>query len=99
MESQADLFPNLHNNFKVTQVIKRNGRIVSFNPEKITNAIFMAATKVGGNNREQAEQLTQKVLHAMNEIYSAGATPSVEEIQDIIEKMLIEKYVPNTTGK
>lgn len=89
-EDQLNLFPPPPPQLKVARVIKRNGRIVDFDPDKITNAIFQAALAVGGSDRGLAEKLTRKVLHAMNALYPAGATPSVEEIQDLIEKVLIE---------
>lgn len=90
MENQLSLFPAIPRTLKVKEVIKRNGRIVFFDPEKITNAIYKAAIHIGGKDRELAEQLTGKVLRTMNQIYPLGATPTVEEIQDIIEKVLIE---------
>lgn len=90
MEDQLNLFPNQERSYKFSRVIKRDGRIVTFDHEKITNAIYKAALEVGGSNRELAVELTGKVLKMMDEIYPPGATPSVEEIQDIIEKILIE---------
>jgi uridine kinase len=74
----------------INSIIKRNGSIVTFNPEKITNAIFKAVLSVGGQNRRQAESLTEKVLHTLNRIYKNDSIPTVEEIQDIVEKVLIE---------
>lgn len=75
---------------KISQIIKRNGRIVTFDPGKITNAIFKAAVKVGGANRQQAIKLTHKTIQMMGEIYPTNTALSVEEIQDIVEKVLIE---------
>ena len=43
-----------------TEIRKRDGRIVPFNEEKITDAIFKAAQAVGGENRKIAESLTNK---------------------------------------
>lgn len=90
MEDQLHFSIHIPKHFKVSQIIKRDGRVVSFNPEKITNAIYKAAVGVGGSNRELAVSLTEKTLKMMNQIYPAGSTPTVEEIQDIIEKALIE---------
>ncbi|MBU1704271.1 MAG: hypothetical protein KJ922_02820, partial [Nanoarchaeota archaeon] len=36
----------------ITQIRKRDGRIVEYVPEKITNAIFKAAQSVGGSDRQ-----------------------------------------------
>lgn len=90
MEDQLNLFPSLGESFKVTRVIKRDGSTAGFDREKITNAIFKAAVGVGGRNLELARRLTQKVIRSMNEVFPAGSVPTVEEIQDIVEKVLIE---------
>jgi len=90
MDKQLTLFPGEKESFKVAKVIKRNGRIVAFDREKIANAIFKAAIEVGGSNRERPVKLAEKVIRMMNHLYPAGTIPSVEEIQDIIEKVLIE---------
>lgn len=90
MDDQLTLFPTSLDSYKVNHVIKRNGRMVSFDREKITNAIYKAVVEVGGRNRSQTIRLTDRVLHMMNRMYREGATPTVEEIQDIIEKVLIE---------
>ena len=42
---------------KITHVIKRNGAVVPFTPERITNAIYRAAVAVGGRDRKTAEEL------------------------------------------
>lgn len=71
-------------------IIKRNGVIVPFKSDLITDAIFKAALAVGGTDRKIAEQLTEKAILLLNEMYPAGATPSVEDVQDTVEKVLIE---------
>ncbi|MBI4395526.1 MAG: response regulator SirA, partial [Elusimicrobia bacterium] len=88
-ENQLYLFHAPERN-KISHIIKRDGRVVAFNRMKIVNAIYKAALSVGGENRELAELLADKVLKQINQIYPAGATPSVEEVQDLIEKILIE---------
>lgn len=71
-------------------VIKRSGAIVPFNPERITNVIYRAAVAVGGRDKEKAEELGKKVIAALEEKYEEGYKPHIEEIQDIVEKILIE---------
>jgi uridine kinase len=71
-------------------VIKRSGAIVPFNPERIANVIYRAAVSVGGRDKEKAGELAQQVIAVMNETFEEGYKPHVEEIQDIIEKVLIE---------
>ncbi|MCS7184578.1 MAG: ATP cone domain-containing protein [bacterium] len=86
---EETLFP-IKESFKIKYVVKRDGRIVKFQKDKITDSIFRAAVEVGGSDRKKAEELTEKVIALMNEMYPQGAKPSVEEIQDIIEKVLVE---------
>jgi len=47
------------------QIKKLDGRIVDFDPEKITNAIFKAANAVSGKDRLTAEKLTKQVVEAV----------------------------------
>ena len=71
-------------------VRKRNGMIVPFDRKKIAKAIFKAAQEVGGRDLELAEHLTDEVLlYLYSE--SGHKLPQVEEIQDAIEKVLIER--------
>jgi ribonucleoside-triphosphate reductase (formate) len=74
----------------VTKVQKRNGEIVDFNGAKIKDAIFAAAQSVGGKDEMKASRLAKIVVDIINETYRAGI-PSVEDIQDIVEKVLIEE--------
>ncbi|PIO00442.1 ribonucleoside triphosphate reductase [archaeon CG10_big_fil_rev_8_21_14_0_10_43_11] len=73
----------------VTQVRKRDGRIVDFDKEKITNAIFNAAQAVGGKDRQLASMIANHVERAVLEQFE-DTIASVEEIQDLVEKILIE---------
>ena len=75
---------------KITHVIKRTGAIVPFNQERITNAIYRAAVAVGGRDRSIAEGLSNQVVAMLEEKTPPGHTPTIEEIQDIVEKVLIE---------
>ncbi len=85
--SQNDRFPEKAI-FK--EIRKRDGRVVEFEPVKITDAIFKAVQAVGGSNREIAENLTWQVIRYLRETGYAGIVPAVEEIQDAVEKVLIE---------
>ncbi len=76
--------------YKFKNVIKRSGARVPFNPERIANVIYRAAVSVGGRDKEKAHELAQKVIELMNASFEEGYTPHVEEIQDIVEKVLIE---------
>lgn len=72
----------------IKEIKKRDGRIVPFDREKITQAIMKAARKVGGDNEEIAKRLTDQVVQKIEE--SGVEIPDVEFIQDIVEKVLIE---------
>lgn len=74
----------------IKKVRKRDGTVVDFDKERITNAIFAAAVEVGGRDRRTAERLADEVVKILEERY-AGAIPSVEDIQDVVEKVLIER--------
>jgi len=71
------------------KIRKRDGRVVDFDIEKITNAIFKAAQAVGGENRELAETLAQRVVDELIKRHGDTGIPSVEEVQDIVETVLI----------
>ncbi len=75
---------------EINQVIKRSGAVVPFTQERITNAIYRAAVAVGGRDRSVAEKLTEQVIRLLEEAHPSGSTPTVEEIQDAVEKALIE---------
>jgi len=75
---------------ELTHVVKRTGAIVPFNPGRITNAIYRAAVAVGGRDRATAEKLTEQVVEILQETTPPARHPTVEEIQDVVEKVLIE---------
>lgn len=72
------------------KIKKRDGREVSFDENKITEAIFKAAKAVGGADKQLAMELTLDVLRFLKQEYNAGMF-GVEEVQDAVEKILIEK--------
>ena len=74
----------------IEKVIKRNGSIVDYDKEKIINAIFKAAQSVGGSDRKLAESIATKVTNTVAKSYPSPQIATVEEVQDIIEKELIE---------
>ena len=76
-------------------VKKRDGRVINFNEDRITRAIFLAATNVAEKENKMpdyklAEELTQEVIKLLNSKHS-NSIPSVEDIQDAVVKVLIEK--------
>lgn len=74
----------------IIHIIKRDGRKVPFNIDKIANAIFKAAQSCGGSDFNEAMDTAIEVCNYY-EKENSNRTPSVEEIQDLVEKILIEK--------
>lgn len=75
---------------KITQIIKRSGKIVSFDQNKINNAIFRATEAVGKPDLKLANKLSDQVVKILNNKFHARSIPAVEEIQDIVEEILIK---------
>ena len=80
----------------LTHIVKRDGRVVPFDAEKITFAVLRAAVAVGGRDRETAEMVTREVVERLERKYQGSASteedpPTVEEVQDAVEKVLIER--------
>ena len=73
----------------ITKIRKRDGAIVPFMSEKITWAIFKAATAVGGDDWSRAEALCREVVTIASQKFTDGIA-EVEDVQDIVEKVLIE---------
>ena len=74
----------------LTTILKRDGRQVPFNLEKIANAIAKSLQAAGINDNTKALQLATEVVHQATLVYTTQNTPpSVEDIQDIVEKVLI----------
>lgn len=74
----------------VKNILKRDGRIVEFDIEKIENAISKAMNAVGEKEFKTAKKLAHAVEKEINDKFSAS-TPAVEDIQDIVEKVLMKK--------
>lgn len=73
----------------ISTITKRDGRKTEFNKEKIAQAIFKAAAKMGGNDYNLSESLANQVVSYLeNEDLNENVT--VEHVQDVVEKVLIE---------
>jgi ribonucleoside-triphosphate reductase len=75
---------------KVGQIRKRDGRIVSFEVEKITRAVSKAFQSIGDNDLDKATEISRKVTDILEITCRGLRVPDVEEIQDLVEKMLME---------
>lgn len=74
----------------LSAIIKRDGSAVPFEPVKITFAIYRALKAVGKGSWAYAEELTTEVLH---ELQTQPAIPSVEQVQDVIENLLMRIHL------
>lgn len=73
----------------IDKIVKRDGRQVEFDQKKIADAIFKAAQSIGGKNYETANELATQVVEELEKELK-GSVPSVEKIQDTVEKVLVE---------
>ena len=74
---------------QIKKIIKRDGRTVDFDIDKIADAIYKAAQVLGGKDRDMAKFLARQVEVYLIEICH-NEFPTVEQIQDTVEKVLIE---------
>ena len=73
----------------IKKITKRDGRTVEFDVNKIAEAIFKAAQVLGGRDREMAMYLAKQTELYLLEVCH-NQVPTVEQIQDAVEKILIE---------
>ena len=71
-------------------VLKRDSKLEPFDQERITTAIWKAAKAVGGKDKAQAKRISDEVVAELQKIYGDDGVPTVEEVQDLVEKRLIE---------
>ncbi|MBT5022209.1 ribonucleoside triphosphate reductase [Candidatus Woesearchaeota archaeon] len=76
---------------EIKRVRKRSGELVLYDDEKITEAIFKSVKAAGHDNYDLAKVLTKKVSAILNIFFKGGSIPTVENIQDLIEKVLVEE--------
>ncbi|MEN6348681.1 MAG: ribonucleoside triphosphate reductase [Syntrophomonas sp.] len=74
---------------EISQIKKRDGRIVPFEKDKITKAIWKAAQAVGGKDYLTAVELTEKVVE-ISQYIDGDENATVEGIQDLVEKVLVK---------
>jgi ribonucleoside-diphosphate reductase alpha chain len=79
----------------VAKIIKRDGRIAPFKPQKIEQAIFKAASAVGRPDHALAQELAKQVVAKVERHYPAKQIPAVEEVQNFVEQVLIENRQAN----
>ena len=77
----------------IREVRKRDDRVVPFNADKITDAIYKAVRSVGKGTHATVVELSAAVVHFLDKRFGGGI-PGIEEIQDVVETVLIETGHP-----
>ena len=75
----------------ITRIKKRDGRTDPFSIEKIAMGIFRAAQSVGGSDYETAYKLAESAASLLEDKVGSGAVPDVDQVQDAVEKVLVEE--------
>lgn len=71
------------------RIIKRDGAEVPFDAKRITVALTKAGRVTGDFGEDEAQLLTQRTLKVLRHRF-AGSSPTVEQVQDIVEQMLVD---------
>jgi ribonucleoside-diphosphate reductase alpha chain len=79
-----------------SKIRKRSGRIVNFEQSKISNAIYKALVATGKPDYPLAERLAARVVQKMIQLGEKTVVPSVEDVQDMVESILIEEGLSET---
>src|SRR5215211_1706457 len=79
-----------------SKIRKRSGRIVNFEQSKISNAIYKALVATGKPDYPLAERLAARVVQKMIQLDEKTVVPSVEDVQDMVESILIEEGLSET---
>lgn len=77
------------------QIVKRDGKVVKFNQQKITEAIAKAGAATGEFKEDRAKQLSDKVVQRA-EATIKKRRPDIEQIQDVVEQILMESSFKKT---
>lgn len=79
-------------------IIKRTGESVPFVREKIEVAVYKAGASIGHHDRDLAYEITEQVIEAVRATYTDELPPTVENIQDIVERALIKSSHPKAAS-
>ncbi len=74
----------------ITHIVKRDGSVAEFDRDRVATAIYKAAAAVGGHNKDLSRKLSDEVVQVLSHAYPPPDMPTVEEVQDVVEKVLIE---------
>ena len=75
--------------FRITKVVKRSGRVVKFDEKKIAKAVEKAFLETGEGGAKEAVKVADKVAKLISKGAKRGYVPEIEEIQDMVERVLM----------
>ncbi len=73
----------------IEKVLKRDGRVVPFDQNKITEAVHKAIVATNQGDGEASKKVSDKVISLINRRFKKGEVPTIEQIQDIVEEALM----------
>ncbi|MCS7094527.1 MAG: adenosylcobalamin-dependent ribonucleoside-diphosphate reductase [Thaumarchaeota archaeon] len=76
--------------YPVKRIVKRDGRVVDFDPERIRNAIRKAMIATNRLDEELLDKVTENVLRLVAEKFGERIVPHVEDVQDLVELSLVK---------
>lgn len=75
--------------FRLTKIVKRDGSVAAFKKSKITEAVYKAFKETGEGGIKQARKVSDKVVKMLEKNHRKGGLPNIEEVQDLVEKVLM----------
>lgn len=89
-EKETELFADMsYTSSSIKNIIKRNGSAVAYDRSRITNAILKATISVGKSDKALSVKMSEQVEQALIATYGAEHMPTVEDIQDVVESVLM----------
>ena len=80
----------------ITKIQKRDGQVVDFDRSKITKAIFKAITAANQGDGELSDKVSNRVIEFLSRRFKQDEIPTVEQVQDIVEEVLILENLVDT---
>lgn len=74
---------------KFDEIVKRDGSVVKFSQKKVTEAVYKSFKETGEGGREKAKMVSDKVVRMLNKNYKPGYVPNIEDVQDVVERVLM----------
>jgi len=74
---------------KIIKIKKRDGTVVNFDQQKITDAVLKAITATGQGDGKKSRKVSDRVIQILNRRFKKDEIPQVEQVQDIVEEVLI----------